>query len=104
MHDQWLTENAEEMEREEKRHEEFLRAEEEYLAKHPEERKRREEEQKDIDDAYAQYMKDHAEEIEEQEKWVEEEAIRLDERRKTLAELQKIINKVKEAKGTSKAN
>ena len=104
MHDQWLTENAEEMEREEKRHEEFLRAEEEYLAKHPEERKRREEEQKDVDDAYAQYMKDHAEEIEEQEKWVEEEAIRLDERRKTLAELQKIINKVKEAKGTSKAN
>ena len=104
MHDQWLTENAEEMEREEKRHEEFLRAEEEYLAKHPEERKRREEEQKDIDDAYAQYMKDHAEEIEEQEKWVEEEAIRLDERRKTLTELQNIINRVKEAKGTSKAN
>jgi hypothetical protein len=49
-------------------------------------------------------LKDHAEEIEEQEKFIEEEAIRLDERRKTLAELQDIINKAKEAKGTPNTN
>jgi hypothetical protein len=94
-HEKWLEEHAEELEKEEREHEKFLRAEEVYLAKHPEERRRREKENKELDNAYLQYLKDHAEEIEEQEKWVEEEAIRLDERRKTLKELQEVINKYK---------
>jgi len=50
------------------------------------------------DVAYLQYSKDHIEEIRGQEKWLEEESIRLDERRKTLKELQDIIKKAKELK------
>lgn len=94
-HEKWCEEHAEEIEKENREHEQFLREEEEYLAKHPEERRRREKENNERDEAYLQYLKDHAEEIEEQEKWVEEEAIRLDERRRTLGELQDIIKKAK---------
>jgi flagellar biosynthesis GTPase FlhF len=96
--EKWLEEHAEEIEKDDKTHEEFLRKEEEYLAKHPEERKKREEKEREQDEAYLQYLKDNAEEIEQQEKWLEEESIRLDERRKTLKELQDIIKKAKEAK------
>ena len=103
-HEKWLEENAELIEAEAKEHEEALREEEEYLNKHPEKRKRREEQDRLNYEEWLKYLRDHVEEIEEQEKWVEEEAIRLDERRKTLAELQEIINKAKESKDTQNAN
>ena len=97
-HEKWLEENAELLERESIEHEKALREEEKYLDKHPEERKRREEQDRQNYEEYLKYLEDHAEEIEEQEKWMEEETIRLDERRKTLSELQDIIKKARETK------
>lgn len=76
----------------------MLRKEEEYLAKHPEERKRREEQSQKLEAEFMKYLKEHAEEIEGQEKWIEEQLIREDERRKTLRELQDIVKKAKKMK------
>ena len=44
------------------------------------------------------YLEEHSEEIEKYEKWIEEQLIREDERRKTLGELQDIFKKVKTKK------
>ena len=96
--EKFMEESAPRREQLRKEREEKRRKEEEYLAKHPEERKRREEQAQKQDEYVMKYLEEHSEEIEEQEKWIEEQPIRDDERRKTLRELQDTVKKAKKTK------
>jgi len=86
-----------------KQHQEMLRKDKEFLAKHPEERKRREKERKKQNEEYEKYLEEHEEQIEEEIKQLEA-SIRLDERRKTLKELQdrELQDIIKKANRTKK--
>ena len=104
--EKWEKEHPEHFEQIEQlyeQHKEMCRNEEEYLAKHPEERKRREEEAKKLVEEEPEIYLDEAE-IEEQLKLADERIIRLDERRKTLRELQdrELKDIIKKAKRTKK--